>query len=170
MRQICLIGARAGAVALRLFDALGQRPVGYRLVPFALAGREKGRMLRVLAAPPGDLANDVPCVARLGPGRDVVIHAAFDEVAAPALRRALHVHAPILLDGLCAANLAQGPFREAVEACLNSPCRTVACMSADAEPILRRMKGGKEALYLAVTAENEADLLLKLQAECFLDA
>ena len=170
MRQICLIGPQACALALRLFEALGQRPVGYRLVPFALAGREKGQLLRLLASPPGETANDVPCVARLGPEREVVIHEALDEVAAPALRRTLHVHAPVLLDGLRAAFLAPGAFRDAVADCLAGPYRVVACLHPDAEPILRGMEGGKEALFLPVTGENMEDLMLQLQGECFLDA
>lgn len=167
MGPICLVGPGSGALARRLFQALAARPVGYSLVRFNLDGREKGLLLRLLATPAGEPVNDVPCVVRVGDA-DVVVHEAFDRVAAPALRRALAVHGPLLLEGLTAAQLTPGPFREAVAACMARRGCTVLCLAADAESILRGMPGGERAMYCAVTPENEAALLEELQGACYL--
>lgn len=167
MGPICLVGSGSGAVARRLFAALAARPAGYELTRFALAGREKGLMLHLLDVPAGEQVNDVPCVIRVG-DVPVVVHEVFDTVAAPALRRALSVRGPLLLDGLTAAQLTPGPFREAVAACMAREGCTVLCLAAEAEAILRAMPGGERATFHTVAAESEAALLEELQGACYL--
>lgn len=170
MQQLYLTGSHAGDVAARLFTTLNVRPVGCRLLPFEVGGETRGEALRLLLPPSQPLLNDVPCRVRISDSRWAAVPPVLEEVAAPSLLAAMSVHAPMLLDGLCADVLACDVFREAVRTCLTSRRPVVVTASDDAVPLLRALTPAADQLWLAVPddAAGQADLLETLVPEAML--
>lgn len=164
MEQLCFTGKGAGALAERLFSAIPVRPVGYRLLPFSVGERRKGLLMHLLMQPEPGVENDLPCRLFLSPDRAVTIREVYDEVAAPALVRCLHVRAPILLDGLDAEALSCASFREAAAACLAGDRPVVAVAAPGAEDAVRALLREDAAWFDAACAEQDA-LLDRLQEE-----
>lgn len=170
MQQLYLTGSHAGDVAARLFTTLNVRPVGCRLLPFAVGGEVRGEALRLLLPPAAPRFNDVPCRIRLSEEAWVAVPAVLEEIAAPSLLAALDVHAPMLLDGLCADVLACPAFREAVRTCLMSRRAVVVAAAQDAEAALRALTPPDKQLWLSVPgdAPGQAALLETLLPEAML--
>lgn len=99
------------------------RAVGFRMLPYALAGQTRGELLHFLGAQ-DPMENDVPCTLRLGRQRTVSIPEVWEELAAPTLRRCIPRHAPILLDRLTEAALDCPAFARTLRDCFQgeSPC------------------------------------------------
>lgn len=162
MQQIFLTGKQAGEVVMRLMDALNLRPVGYRLLPFAVDGEEKGQMLRLLTPPEEGVRNDVPCIIETG-AQPIVLPGVFDLLAAPALRQAPHAHAPVLLGGVPLLSLAAPAFREAMMDCLASAAPVITVALPDAVEAIRMM-GGEQRWFDLDAPDGDAQLAL-LQSE-----
>ncbi len=155
MQQLYLTGSHAGEVAARLFTTLNVRPVGCRLLPFEVGGEKRGEALRLLLPPAEPRFNDVPCRIRLSEAEWTPVPAVMEGIAAPSLLAAMSVHAPMLLDGLCADVLACPAFREAVRTCLMGSRAVVVAVRKDAEAILRTLTPADSQLWLPVP-EDEA--------------
>lgn len=170
MQQLYLTGSHAGEIAARLFTTLNVRPVGCRLLPFEVGGEARGEALRLLLPPAQPRFNDVPCRIRLSADRWVAVPAVLEEIAAPSLLAALDVHAPMLLDGLCADVLACPGLREAVRTCLMSRRPVVVTAAPDAVELLRALTPAQTQLWLPVPddAPGQAALLETLVAEAAL--
>lgn len=162
MQQIFLTGTKAGDMAMRLLEGLNLRPVGYRLLPFAVGGEEKGRMLHLLTPPEEDVRNDIPCIIETGRA-PMVLPGVFDLLAAPALRQAAHARTPILLDGVPLLSLAAPGFREAMMNLLSGDQPVLVVALPDAVEAIRMMGG--DQLWLDLDAPNADALMMQLQAE-----
>ena len=93
MQQLLLFsthGAKASVLAQSVIRALPLRAVGFRMLPYALAGQTRGELLHFLGAQ-DPMENDVPCTLRLGRQRTVSIPEVWEELAAPTLRPAPEV-------------------------------------------------------------------------------
>lgn len=107
MQQILLFsthGAKASVLGAKRDPCPAPAAVGFRWLPYALAGPDPGELLHFLGAQ-DPMENDVPCTLRLGRQRTVSIPEVWEELAAPTLRRCIPRHAPILLDRLTEAAL-----------------------------------------------------------------
>ena len=76
----------ASALAQSVIHALPMRTVGFRLLPYAIAGQPRGELIHFLASD-DPVQNDVPCTLRLSREKIVSIDAVWAELAAPALLR-----------------------------------------------------------------------------------
>lgn len=170
MQQLYLTGSHAGEIAARLFAVLNVRPVGCRLLPFEVGGETRGEALRLLLPPSGTRFNDVPCRIRLGQDRWTAVHPVLEEIAAPSLLAAQGIHAPMLLDGLCADTLENAAFRDAVRACLMARRPVIVTVRPDAEALLRDLTPPQNQLWLPVPddAPGQAALLETLLPEAVL--
>jgi len=162
MQHIFLTGAKAGDMAMRLLGALNLRPVGYRLLPFAVNGEEKGRMLHLLTPPQEGIRNDIPCIIETGV-QPMVLPGVFDLLAAPARKQAVHAHAPILLDGVPLLSLAAPGFREAMLNLLAGDQQVIVVALPDAAEAIRMMGG--DQLWLDLDSPDADALMMQLQAE-----
>lgn len=170
MQQLCLTGSHAALIAERLFTALNVRPVGYRLIPFHVDGDCRGEALRMLLPPASPAYNDVPCRIRLTADRCAIVPEALETIAAPGLRAALGVHAPLLLGRVHADLLACPVFREAVRDCLMSSRPVITVADADAKPLLRALTPADKQLWFTVPddAAGQSALLEALIPEAML--
>jgi len=155
MEQLYLTGEGASALAVKALTGVALRPVGFRLMPFEVAGRAAGELLHLLMAPASPYENDLPCRLQLCPGRVVSVPQVYEEAAAPALRLCLDMRAPILLDGVTAEALASPAFCDAVLACLGSERLTIVVAREDAVGILREMTAKESQLWLSATDGSE---------------
>ena len=73
----------ASALAQSVIHALPMRTVGFRLLPYAIAGQPRGELIHCLASD-DPVQNDVPCTLRLSREKIVSIDAVWAELAAPA--------------------------------------------------------------------------------------
>lgn len=162
MQQIFLTGKQAGDMAIRLLTALNLRPVGYRLLPFAVDGEEKGQMLHLLMPPAEGVRNDVPCIIETG-AQPIVLPGVFDLLAAPALRQAMHARTPILLGGVPLLALAAPAFREAMMNCLAGDMQVITVVLPDAVEAVRMMGG--EQLWIDLDAPDADAQMMLLQSE-----
>lgn len=160
MQQLYLTGSHADEIAIRLFTTLNVRPVGCRLLPFEVGEEPRGEALRLLLPPAAPHFNDVPCRIRLSDDRWTAVHPVLEEIAAPSLLGAMGVHAPMLLDGLCADVLANDAFRQAVQTCLMGPRAVIVVAAEDAAPLLRTLTPPQKQLWLAVPDDPEAQAAL----------
>lgn len=131
MQQLCLTGSAPGVVAERLFNALNVQPTSLRFAPFDLDGVTVGDALYLYPPAIAQGACCIPCRICLPQDRAALIPQVLEEVAAPALRSALRVHSPILLEGLTAELLSCSAFAQAVCQCLQSD-RAVVVTADDA--------------------------------------
>lgn len=170
MQQLYLTGSHAGEIAVRLFTTLNVRPVGCRLLPFEVGGEVRGEALRLLLPPAAPNFNDVPCRIRLAQDRWTAVHPVLTQIAAPSLLGAMDVHAPMLLDGLCADVLACDEFREAVRTCLMGSRAVIVTAAEDAIPLLRALTPEEKQLWMPVPedAAAQAALLETLLPEAML--
>ena len=170
MQQLFLTGKHAALIAERLFTALNVRPVGYRLIPFYVDGICRGEALRLLLPPSAPAHNDVPCRIHLAADRFVTVPAALEEIAAPGLRAALGVHAPLLLGRVSADLLGCPGFRETVRECLLSSSPVITVADTDAEPVLRALVPPEQQLWFVVPddAAGQSSLLEALIPEAVL--
>ncbi len=155
MQQLYLTGPHASALAERLFHAMNVRPAGFCLLAFAVGGEVRGQALHLLHPPAAPLHNDVPCRIELCRGRFAVVQPVLEEIAAPALRSANLVHAPMLLDCLTADLLACPSFRDSIRACLLSDHAVVAVVQDDAVDALRALTPEECQLWMPVPEEAE---------------
>lgn len=155
MQQLCLTGSAPGVIAARLFNALNVQPTILRIAPFDLDGATAGDALYLYPPAIAQGACCVPCRIRLTPERAVLVPQVLEEVAAPALRSAMRVHSPILLDGLTAELLTCSPFAQAVCQCLQSERAVVITADDVAARMLRAALPEPQLLCIAVP-EDEA--------------
>ncbi len=138
MQQILLFTDDAGpasALAQSVIHALPLRAVGFRMLPFSLAGTNRGEFLHFLGAQ-DPMENDVPCALRLSRQRVVSIPEVWEELAAPMLRRCIPRHAPILLDRLTAPALDCPAFARALSECFHGDSPVLALAPEELAPRL----------------------------------
>lgn len=167
MQQLLLLsptGVEASALAQRVTHALPIRAVGYRLLPYSLAGQPRGEMLHLLATP-DPLANDVPCTLRLSRARMLDIPEVWSELAAPALRRCLPRHAPILMDRLTGAALNSAAFGQAAADCFQGGSPVLALAQEGLLPRILPLMGDAAPLIFHWNAAQEQTLAEQLLAE-----
>ncbi len=167
MQQLLLLsptGAEASSLAQRVTHALPIRAVGYRLLPYTLAGQPRGEMLHLLATP-DPVANDVPCTLRLDRTRILDIPDVWTELAAPALRRCLPRHAPILMDRLTDAALSSAAFSQAAAACFQGECPVLALAPEQLFPRILPLLGDAAPLIFHWDATQEQSLSEQLLEE-----
>lgn len=160
MQQLYLTGPEASTLAVSVFRALGVRPVGYVLLPFAATGTTSGHLLHLLSEPGAPLRNDLPCRVQLFEDRSVVVSEVFNEVAAPSLRHCLNTQMPTLLDGLDTAMLACRDFSYAVAACLHSQHLVVSVVRDDAVLQVRHLSPAQEQLWLDASDAGALETLI----------
>lgn len=170
MQQLCLTGSEAGTIAGRLFNALNVPPAGLRIAPFAVDGTTAGDAVYLFppAIAPG--ACCVPCRIRLTQERTVIVPEVLQEVAVPALRAAMRVQSPILLQGLTADLLMCAPFAQAVCQCLQGDRPVVVTADDVAARMLQAALPEAQLLCFAVPADadGQASLLEALIPEAAL--
>lgn len=96
MKQMLLLyesEKAASALVQSVIHALPMRTVGFRLLPYAIAGQPRGELIHFLASD-DPVQNDVPCTLRLSRKKTVSIDPVWAELAAPALLRCLPRRAP----------------------------------------------------------------------------
>lgn len=168
MQQLCLTGDHAGIIVGRLFDALNLRPVGLRILPFAVDGAPAGEALHLLPPPPG--SSCVPCRIRLTKERSVIVPQALAEVGAPGILSALRIQSPVLLEGLHGDLLTCEPFLDAVCQCMLSHRPVVLTADASAAAILRQRLPEERQIWFDVPDDpaGQAALLNTLLPEASL--
>lgn len=170
MQQLCLTGFAPGDLADRLFNALNVPFAGLRIVPFTLDGAAAGDALYLCPPSIGPGAARIPCRIRLTQERSVLVPQALEEIAVPALRSAMRVQSPILLDGLTAELLLCAPFAQSVCQCLQSDRPVVLTADEDAARMLQAALPDGQLLILPVPqdAAGQAALLEELIPEAAL--
>lgn len=130
----------ASALAQSVAHALPLRAVGFRMLPYALAGYTRGELLHFLGAQ-DPMENDVPCTLRLGRERTVSIPEVWEELAAPTLRRCIPRHAPILMDRLTEAALDCPAFARVLGDCFHGDSPVLALAEESLAPRLDALLG-----------------------------
>lgn len=160
MQQLCLTGPQAGLIAARLFDALNVQPAGLRIAPFCVGDAVAGDAVYLFPPAIATGTGSIPCRIRLPRERSVIVKEALEEVAVSALRSAMRVHSPLLLDGL-AADLLQCPaFAEAVCQCLQSDHPAVVTADAEAARMLCAILPEAQLLCLPVPEDPAEQTVL----------
>lgn len=159
MQHLCLCGPCAPRLAGKLFSALNVQPVGLRILPFSVDGQPRGDAL-FLQPPPG--LNGVPCRIRITPEETVTVPRALEDVAAPGLRAAMRLHAPMLLCGLTADLLASDAFRRAVCDCLQGDIPLVIAADEASRTMPEALLPADVQLWMDVPEASDAqDALLE---------
>ena len=167
MQQILLFTDDAGpasALAQSVIHALPLRAVGFRMLPFSLAGANRGELLHFLGAQ-DPMENDVPCTLRLGRQRTVSIPEVWEELAAPTLRRCIPRHAPILLDRLTEAALDCPAFARTLWDCFQGESPVLALADESLAPRLTALLEGMSPLALHWDGADQEALFAQLVEE-----
>lgn len=167
MQQLLLFsthGAKASVLAQSVIRALPLRAVGFRMLPYALAGQTRGELLHFLGAQ-DPMENDVPCTLRLGRQRTVSIPEVWEELAAPTLRRCIPRHAPILLDRLTEAALDCPAFARTLCDCFQGESPVLALADEALAPRLTALLEGMPPLALHWDGADQEALFAQLVEE-----
>lgn len=167
MQQLLLFsthGTKASALAQSVIRALPLRAVGFRMLPYALAGQTRGELLHFLGAQ-DPMENDVPCTLRLGRQRTVSIPEVWEELAAPTLRRCIPRHAPILLDRLTEAALDCPAFARTLWDCFQGESPVLALADEALAPRLTALLEGMSPLALHWDGADQEALFAQLVEE-----
>ena len=150
----------------RLVDGLGVPAGGFYTQELRTRGRREGFGLTTLDGQTATLASvrmaGGPRVSRYG-----VDVAAMDDLAAPAIERAIGGARLIVIDEIGKMELLSNRFRQAVLAALECGKPVLASIMLAAHPWADALKGRPEASLLVLTEDNRAqtaaDLLARLQ-------
>lgn len=167
MQQILLFTSNlkaASALAQSVAHALPLRAVGFRMLPYSLAGYTRGELLHFLGAQ-DPVENDVPCTLRLGRERTVSIPEVWEELAAPTLRRCIPRHAPILLDRLTEAALDCPAFARTLWDCFQGESPVLALADESLAPRLTALLEGMSPLALHWDGADQEALFAQLVEE-----
>lgn len=167
MQQILLFSASCGeasSLAQSVIYALPLRAVGFRMLPYALAGQNRGELLHFLGAQ-DPMENDVPCTLCLGRQRTLAIPQVWEELAAPTLRRCIPRHAPILLDRLTEAALDCPAFVRVLEDCFRGDSPVLALAHQALAPRLTALLEPMSPLTLHWDGTNREHLFAQLVEE-----
>lgn len=154
----------ASALVQSVIHALPMRTVGFRLLPYAIAGQPRGELIHFLASD-DPVQNDVPCTLRLSREKIVSIDAVWAELAAPALLRCLPRRAPILLDHLTAPALAVPAFAGAVKRCFAGESPVLALAPQSLSDTLSELLHDAPPMVFSCTDENAQELVRTLTNE-----
>lgn len=167
MEQMLLLYESEGAASAlvqSVIHALPMRAVGFRLLPYAIAGQPRGELIHFLASD-DPVQNDVPCTLRLSREKTVSIDAVWAELAAPTLLRCLPRRAPILLDRLTAPALTVPAFAEAVKRCFAGESPVLALAPQSLSDTLSELLRDAPPVTFSCTEENAQELVRTLTNE-----
>ena len=167
MQQLILVSsdaACAARVAQTVLHALPVRAVGFRMLPYQVAGQTRGELLHFFAGS-DPLENDVPCTLRLSRAVTLELPEVWTQLAAPALKRCLPRHAPILLDRLTEAALDCPAFAQALEAALMGESPVLALTSPALLPRLAQLAPKADLLSFSCDNTAEEELACTLAQE-----
>lgn len=167
MQQMILYSTNpkaASELAQSVMHALPLRAVGFRTLPYALAGQVRGELLHFLGAQ-DPMENDVPCTLRLGRERIVSIPEVWEELAAPTLRRCVPRHAPILLDRLTESALDCPAFARILADCFHGESPVLALADEALAPRLAALLEDASPLALHWDGKEREELFAHLVTE-----
>lgn len=160
MQQLCLTGSVPGVIADRLFNALNVQPASLRFAPFDLDGVTVGDALYLYPPAIAQGACCIPCRVCLPQDRAALVPQVLEKVAVPALRSAMRVHSPILLDGLTAELLSCSSFAQSVCQCLQSDRAMVVTGDDVAIRMLQAALPESQLLCIAVPEDDASKAAL----------
>lgn len=157
MQQVFLLTKR-GEQASRLIDRIEQilptKAVGFRMLPFTVAGLERGEMIHFLTDMEDTFENNIPTVLRLSRHETVEMRSVWDGLASRVLNHCVPRMAPIIVDRVTAGALSSHRFMEALAACVAGAMPVITVAEPMQETQLRGYFPGREHLWLNADRED----------------